>query len=711
MDTYRVNRYNITTPGVTSNRLIQGAFRYQKLNLTSNGVLTLKNVGVRPTIDNTPISQLPGAFHSSDDVLNRIWETGARTVQMTEIPKDSVPDFVQVTPEGTLVDSLSPQALSSTEASQLVIYDMGFDVNPIVGGFGFSVLSDTLNSAIYISCNIESRKIGAYAGSTTEDDLLQSSELPTNLSLAPGRWYSVHTEVNTSNITVSIDGVEVLKLSQDSRLFGSFGFGASFGHRAIFRDLSVTDAEGQDLYTHSLRDPSFLPDFFMGSNPLDTVVDGSRRDRIAYTGDLDIAGGAALVSTHGLKYILGSLDILGSYQMNPGFFVPTAKIQQNPLKEIVDANITGLIGYSFNFLTAVSTTYMHTGDAEFARQWAPTVQAMLDWAHSQTLDNGLFNISDASFGGDWNYYDPPQTGAVTKFNALYAYALQESGQLLADGGADSEIYRERLDRLRQAIDDNLWDDKLQAYSLSGDIDGFSQDANAIAILAGVNVNPSHSTQAILDSMKTLMTPSGPLAFSSEVISAGFQPYISPYASSYHLRAALASNDSETALDLLDSLWGPMADEENANYTGTFWETLDQDGRPGLGLTTSLCHGWAAGPTAELSRYVLGAQPTQPGWAEFKVAPLTMGLKLAKGSVPTLSGEVDIEWSFDSDDLLTMVIEAPAGTVGRVSLPNPLLVSAKDSMFVVNGQEVNDTSFEVQGGQEFVLTQNLKEPKA
>lgn len=57
-------------------------------------------------------------------------------------------------------------------------------------------------------------------------------------------------------------------------------------------------------------DRSYLPNSFMGSKLNPTIVDGSRRDRIAYTVDVDIAGNAALVSTYGLEFILRSFDLL-----------------------------------------------------------------------------------------------------------------------------------------------------------------------------------------------------------------------------------------------------------------------------------------------------------------------------------------------------------------------------------------------------------------
>lgn len=713
MDTYRVNRYNITGPGAVSNRLIQGAFRYQKLNLSSEGALTLKSIGASPTLHTTPLADLAGSFESSDETMNQIWAVGARTIQMTEIPKNSVPNFLEVTADGAWADSVAPQVLGSAVAAQLLQYDLAFEVKPVVGGFGFTVLSDTQNSGIFISCDVANRMITVYAGSTQENEELQSFNLQSNLTIALDSWHTVQASVAMTDIKVTFDGFEILSMSQNTRLFGSFGFGASFGHRAVFRNLSATTPDGTEIYSHSLTDDSFLPDFFMGTNPEAASVDGSRRDRIAYTGDLDIAGGAARASTHGLEYIMGTLELFGSYQASPGFFIPTAKIQQQPLAEKLDVNITGLIGYSFNLLTAVASTYMHTGNTTFAQSWAPKVRAMLDWADSQTLDNGLFNLSDSSFGGDWNYYDPPQSGVVTKFNVLYAYALQECLTILADGGIDSAPYQERLAALRNGIDTHLWSDELGAYILSETIpNGFSQDANAIAILAGVNLAANHSSQTILSTLSAnLMRPAGPMAFSSEVIASeviasGFQPYISPFASAYHLRAALASNNSNAAVELLHNLWAPMADTTNANYTGCFWETLNEEGRPGLGITTSLCHGWAAGPTAELTKYVLGATPTKPGWTEFQVAPLTLGLRSAKGRVPFVDGVIEVDWAFDGQGLLTMTVDAPAGTTCTVNLPYPMLVAGEASAITVNGVAEKSSSFEVVGGTPFTLVQSL-----
>ncbi|KAI9329218.1 glycoside hydrolase family 78 protein [Zopfochytrium polystomum] len=679
MDTYRVNVYNITGPTVVTNRLIQGGFRYQKLNLSTVGELVLRNVGAHPTTDTTPLDALPGYFESSDDSITAIWRAGARTIQLNSIPAHTVPNFLTVSSDGARAESQAPQVLFGAAAAQLMYYNLAFSVKPLKGGFGFSVLADTLNAGIYIVCNVADRSIAAYFGHSDlgGDTPLASATLPAAVAVALGSWHAVAVSVALTDIAVSINGVKVLAFSQTSSFFGSFGLGASFGHACVFRDLSATTPAGALIYSSPLTDPSFLKDFLMGDNPADTLVDGSKRDRITYAGDLDLSAGSALVSTYGVSYIAGTLDLLGSLQLTPGFFAPTAKIQQAPLTTPIDANLTGLIGYSFTLLTAATQLYQATGDPAVAAAWAPKIAKMLDWADSQTTPSGLFSVATKSSGGDWNYYDPAQDGVVTKFNTLYAYTLQESIPLLQAAGRDATAYTQRLTRLRTAINAELWSEALGAYVVSKNITtAFAQDANALAILSGAAAARSADTPArVLASLDQLHTPVGPRPFSPAAT--GFADIISPYASAFHLRAALATADSAAALRLLRSLWAPMADPLGASYSGCFWEAVSPAGGPGLGAITSTCHAWASGPTAELSRYVLGVRPLAPAYAQWTVAPVTLGLQYARGRVPTpRGGAIAVEWTLDGDGLFGVTVDAPTGTTGSVVIPQEVLAATK-----------------------------------
>ena len=701
MNSFRVEKHPVTQPGVTQSRLIQGAFRYEKLNLSTAGELRLRNVGVKQTIHATPLHMLPGSFECSDEDLTQIWHTGARTAELTEIPKNTIPNFWQVSSEGSLVESSLPQPLAVGLAPQLTGYELDFEVKPLTGEFLFSVLSDTIGNGLLIYCDIESLAVRTSTGHT--------GHVPSAAGAHPEKWLKVHAIVDMSEVVVSINNQTALAMNQTAYTYGAFGLGTALGHSAYYRNLRAVTLQGDPIYSNSLTESSVLDDFLMGDNPLDTIVDGSRRDRIAYAGDLDISIGVSYASTYAKSFVEGSIKLLGSFQTTSGFFIPNAKIQQSPLEQLLPINITGLIGYSFNLLNGMFTHYEVIGDVEFAIQWAPSVQSMLDWADSQVVD-GLFRVNEPSFAGDWNYYDPPQTGASSKFNALYAYSLQQSQPLLRAAGVDAAIYQKRLVDLRAAMNNRLWDAKLGAYVLSDETkNGFAQDAQAIALLAGVPQSHNISTFSILQTMnQSLQVQAGPLAFSPGAEEAGFARKISPFASSYHLRAALESKATDTALLLLRSLWAPMANPSGANYTHTFWETLDPDGSPGLGLQTSLCHGWAAGPTAELSKHVLGAKATKPGFDEWEVQPLTLDLDWARGRTPTRYGPIKIEWRFagPNHDLFQMEVTSPpqGATTGLVRLPESLRVALNESVVTVDGRPANGSSYPVDPGEVLVLRQ-------
>lgn len=702
MDTYRINRYNITEQKTYTNRLIQGGLRYQKLNLSSAGEVELSGIGFKPTVSSTPIAALPGSFSCSDPVLNRVWQVGARTTQLTEIPAKSLPNFWVITDEGAFIDSLAPQPFNADFAATMTAYDLEFSVKPIVNGFGFTVLSDTLANGIYIFVNVANSSISAHAGSTERSNPIASAKLPSNTAL--NKWHIVHSKVEMADISVQIDGVPVFNFSQSAVFYGSFGLGASLGHSAFFTNVSLT-VSGGEMYSSSLNDSFALQDFVLGTNLLPVSVDGSRRDRIAYTGDLDMATGTAFASTYGQEYINGTLQLLGSFQMPPGFFVPTAKIQQAPRKTEIDANTTGLIGYSFSILGATARFYEQTGDLNFLNYWAPKTARMLDWAHSQTLPNGLLNISNPALGGDWNYYDPALGGVVSKFNLIYAYALKQWFPFMDDAGLNTTLYAGRLHNLQHAINKHLWSDTLQAYYLSDSHKDFlSQEANALAVLADTITYGNRTAATVLSTLaRELYVPSGALAFSNRSVASGWAQKISPYASGYHLKAAFHANDSVTANYLLHSVWGPISDPSHTNYTGCTWEVMTAHGAPGIGSSTSLCHAWGSGPTADLSRYVLGVQPVTPGFKEWKVVPQSLDLDWARGAYPVSGGKINVDWSFDSNNLLHMTVTAPNGTRGTVYLPSPL----KKTLHKYNATGfLSDEKgfFTVQGGKKFSIYQ-------
>jgi hypothetical protein len=99
-------------------------------------------------------------------------------------------------------------------------------------------------------------------------------------------------------------------------------------------------------------------------------------------------------------------------------------------------------------------------------------------------------------------------------------------------------------------------------------------------------------------------------------------------------------------------YGPML----ARGATTLWESFEP--------TASLCHGFSATPTYQLSRRILGVAPAAPGFAAVALSPDLAGLDHAEGTVPTPRGDVEARLE-----------RAGAGFVARYRLPEGAAVRA------------------------------------
>lgn len=131
---------------------------------------------------------------------------------------------------------------------------------------------------------------------------------------------------------------------------------------------------------------------------------------------------------------------------------------------------------------------------------------------------------------------------------------------------------------------------------------------------------------------------------------------------YVLTALAEMKKTDALLDIVREYWGGML----KMGATTFWEDFDikwmenacrideivKDGKTDIhgdngkfcytGFRHSLCHGWASGPTAILSKYILGIHILKPGCKKVKIAPQLGSLKIAKGSFPTPYGNITVE---------------------------------------------------------------------
>lgn len=698
-DPSRTDSYQVTGPGTITNPSAQGGERYQRITLTTPGRLTLSKAGIAFIADRTQADGYGGHFLSSSDELNKIWYAGAYTLQTNLVPTNSLPGSWSIQDgalaaggsktndgAGTLNRGSSWSDYTTTFRTKVVHDQAGWMVRAQNSQNGYLFILDDSTDTGGVPNTLQELSVrdGVYTS-------LGSVALPH--SVDEGTWHDVATTISGSSIAVSLDGGEVDRFDTSALPSGATAYSAGtmgfreFGdEKAAFKDPKVVSGTGKTLYGNPLIAPATLADFTQpGANAQPAVLDGARRDRAIWSGDILVEGATDFYSVNDPEYIKQSLELLGSRQLTSGFVPgalhPASVPHLGPLTP--GDTTTYSATYSMYFVTGLASYYLHTGDKAFvAREW-PIVQRQLAWNATRLDANGLIATRAGVDGADWDFYDRDKGGEVSAYNILY-YKTRLDGASLATAAGDTAqaaAYTADAEALKSHINERLYDAESGLHRISDTQAGTAQDANALAVLYGVA--PAAKRADILAKLKSALwsTPYGPLPFSSEI---GNRDLVSPFVSGFKLQARLEAGDTANAEELLHDVWGHMI-APGPDQTGTMWENVSgSDGTPGLGAGASLSRGWSTAPTSALSAYVLGARPDTAGYAAWTVRPNPGDLTWARGTVPTPHGDIDVSWTAkQSGDRFSLTVGVPKGTSGTIAVP----VSGRDRSVTVNGKVV------------------------
>jgi alpha-L-rhamnosidase len=689
-DRSREHTIEIAGPARIDSPEIQGGQRYQRISLESAGVVRISAVGFACTFFRATPKDYRGWFSCSSDELTRIWYESAYTVQLNQLPADTLPVPWSIDGEGLRVKGGTLGVLR--EGADWTDLTVAFETKVLDNAAGWVVRAEGGGNRGYLlELRSSEDSSGVLRWSFFDDGhearpqdtvrrytVLGEVPLPSGLDLAV--WHSVRTTVEASSIAVTIDDADIAHIAlrdhpgTDLVEKGSIGFHEAWytskvpGEQARFRNLRVTTIDGELLFDHPLDQESvldrFVGDGLVSPDPLPVILDGARRDRSVWSGDLIVQVPNVFYTTGAADYVSGSIEFLNSWQeadgrlpaRMPPLFPPATPPQHGQVYSAV---------YSMHQITNVALHHLYTGDVGFVREQWPAILRQLEYDAHFVDDRGLY-LTDDEGGLDWDWYDGPKTGAVTAYNVTYQHVLRQSSDLAAAIGepqAAAELLRQ-ADRTRAAINAHLFDPERQLYVLSESRpEAIAQDANSLAVLH--NVAPRSEAPAVLQALDAALpqTPFGPQPFSAAT---GFQENVSPYASGFHLNALFEAGLTEDAFKLIHNLWGHMA-APGPYAAGTVWELMNVDGTPGFGSTTSLAHGWACAPTVALSSYVLGITPTSAAFHTWSIAPQTGPLTWARGQVPTPFGPIEASWTSDGPSF-TLEIQVPEGTSGTVTVP-------------------------------------------
>ena len=355
----------------------------------------------------------------------------------------------------------------------------------------------------------------------------------------------------------------------------------------------------------------------------DYLWDGPKRDRLVWMGDLhpEIAVVSAVWGAH--EIVPQSLDWVRD-NTRPNEWM------------------NGIGSYSMWWILIQRDWFERHGDRDYLDAQRGCLLDLLPHILAQIAPDGRVNWRDWQFL-DWpSVAQPEAVGAGLV--ALLAMSLEAACQMCA-------LWNETamLDKCRAALA------QLRGAPLA--IPRASKQASSLVALA--NLAPAR-------------------AINDEVLARDPLRGLSTFYGYYVLQARAKAGDTGGALDVIRRYWGAMLDLGATS----FWEHFELEWAAGAarideipgenqrdlhrdcgdhcykGHRHSLCHGWAAGPTAWLSQHVLGVEVFD-GARRVRIAPHLGDLAWARGSLPTPCGPIEVSHRRENGEILTE-IEVPTG---------------------------------------------------
>lgn len=377
------------------------------------------------------------------------------------------------------------------------------------------------------------------------------------------------------------------------------------------------------------------------------LVDGAKRDRTVWPGDLGIAVPTQYAYSNDLTSTRNALTTMYNAQSAAGE-IPWS----GP-----PFNLTGSDTYHTWTLLGTATYYTYTGDrAWLDSEWADYTRGMA-FIINKINGNNLLNVTRTQ---DWARSG--QGGENISANALL-YAALKGGVTLAQAKGDSVLAASWADKaaaIKTAANSRLWDASKGMYKDNPSSALYPQDGNSLAVWYGLTDSTAKSKSIVagLGNNWGIYGPTTPEWGSN----------VSPFAGGMELNARFTANDDYGALAQIRRTWGHMLNSDIGTKS-TFWEGIKADGGHAYGGSfMSLAHGWSSAPTSTLTFDVLGTAPESAAGA-YRFVPHPGDLTSAEGRITMPQGAVNASWSRSpAAGTYAAQLTSPSGTTGRIGVP-------------------------------------------
>lgn len=356
----------------------------------------------------------------------------------------------------------------------------------------------------------------------------------------------------------------------------------------------------------------------------DYILDGIKRDRLLWVGDLH-------PQINVIGNVFGNVDIVAQTLDMARVMTPKG------------GWMNGISTYSLWWIVCVYDWYMYSGDKGWLAGQCAYLDELVGQIGALIDEDGSEHLPSMRFM-DWAIGHNPEV-LEQGLNAITILAMRKASQIFnvcgqGGGAAKAEKFAKTLEKMHR---------KQSPVKQVG----------AMRVLAGL-LDAQEANRQIL-----AVNP-------CEGLSSWFAYYV--------LEARAMAGDICGSLDMIRRYWGGMLSLGATSFWEHFetsWlenasriDELPREGKVDVhrskgahcftGLRHSLCHGWAGGPTAWLSRYVLGVRAAAAGFEKAVICPSLGGLEYVKGTVPTPYGLIKVQAHAAKDGRPQVDYELPAG---------------------------------------------------
>ncbi len=354
----------------------------------------------------------------------------------------------------------------------------------------------------------------------------------------------------------------------------------------------------------------------------DYILDGIKRDRLVWMGDTHPQVHVIVSAFGNIDIIPESLQILRDRTPLPGW-------------------MNGISSYSLWWVLSLWDWYLYSGDKKFLQSQVEYLAGLVDQI-LQYIDPSGREKLDARF---LEWASNRDLAVISEgFQALLVWTFKAASLISEELGESALAVK-----CRSTV-------KLLLLPPINPI--ASKNVNSLRVLAGMaDAGEVNKKYLAVDPARGL----------------------SPWFGFYVLQVRAQAGDYSGCLDLIRNYWGGMLDLGAT----TFWEhfdiawtqnaaRIDELTPPGKhdvhaeygdfsfkGLVQSLCHGWGGGPTAWLSREVLGIRVIEPGFKKIRIEPHLGDLVFARGTFPTPLGLIRVDHARKPDGSVNVQYEVPS----------------------------------------------------